>query len=204
VLGTAERAEDCCRPFDLRRNGTVLGEGAAFLVLEPLAQARARGATVHALLGGWSMAADLGGRAGTHESGEALYQCMSDALAMASLEPGQVDYVNAHGTGTRLNDRVEAQAIRRLFSHGVPCSSTKAVTGHCMGAAAALEALVCILALQRQRLPPSAGLDELDPECPVAPVRQTARLAEVRAVLSNSSGFWGHTAALLFRAAPPA
>lgn len=201
VLGQSAQAGDSCRPFDLRRNGTVLGEGAAFLVLERAGCARQRGAHIHAFLGGWALGMDSAGRTGIHESGDAIFETMRGALSMAELSPQAVGYLNAHGTGTRLNDRIEAGAIHRLFgAAGVPapCSSTKATTGHCMGAAAAIEAVACILALQRQFLPLSANCHEPDPDCPINLVRHASPPLPLRAVMSNSAGFWGHNASLLF------
>jgi len=197
VLGSHQTPGLTCRPFDAHRNGTVLGEGAAFLVLETLASAQKRGVRPLARLAGWAIGSEAGERTGIHETGDALRQVMNEALALAKLSPDQIGYVNTHGTGTRLNDRVEARAVREVLG-GVPCSSTKAVTGHCLGAAAAIEAIICLKALEAQLLPPSVNCAEPDPGCPVNLILGPPRAAQFAAALSNSCGFWGNNAALLF------
>ena len=126
---------------------------------------------------------------------------MQEALGRAGLRPEQVDYVNTHGTGTRVNDRAEAAALRALLGAAVervPCSSTKPVTGHCLGAAAAIEAVISILALEHQLVPPTINCRSLDPECRLDLVRDVARPALLQSVLSTSQGFWGNNAALVF------
>ncbi|MBI3876947.1 MAG: beta-ketoacyl-[acyl-carrier-protein] synthase family protein [Verrucomicrobia bacterium] len=199
ILGHDELPQRACRPFDANRNGTLAGEGAAFLVLESLVSARARGARPLARLAGWAMSSESSTRAGMSETGEGLFRVMRRALDVAELAPRHIGYINAHGTGTRLNDRAEASAIARLFAERpVPCSSTKPVTGHCMGASAALEAVITIMALQTQFLPPTANCEtpEVPPQLDL--ILGKARRAEVSAVLSNSAGFWGHDGALVF------
>jgi 3-oxoacyl-[acyl-carrier-protein] synthase II len=179
----------------------MLGEGAGFLVLETLAAARQRGVEPLALLAGWFIGAEGRERAGMDSSGEGLARVLRESLAAASLVPAEVGYLNLHGTGTRLNDLAEAQAVRIVFGDDGPpgCSSTKPITGHCMGAGAALEAIISIEALRRQLLPPSANCDQPDPECAIDLVRGQPRPAAVRAALSLSSGFWGNQGALVFR-----
>jgi 3-oxoacyl-[acyl-carrier-protein] synthase II len=207
ILGSHDDPRQACRPFDTTRNGTVIGEGAAFVVLESLASARRRGTPVHAQLAGWAFGADHFHYAAPPKDGEGLLRVMTQALAMAGLRAEQVDYINAHGTGTRLNDRLEVVALRRLLGERlgeVPCSSTKPITGHCLGAAAALEAVISIAALQRQCVPPTATCTQRDPDCPVDVVPVSARLTPLRVVMSNSLGFWGNNAALLFTEAPAA
>jgi 3-oxoacyl-(acyl-carrier-protein) synthase len=201
VLGSHPDPRLACRPFDVSRNGTVLGEGAAFLVLESLASARRRGARVHARLAGWAAGADGRHCTAPREDGQGLLRVMQQALARAGATPSRLDYINAHGTGTRRNDPLEVVALRGLLGErlaAVPCSSTKPVTGHCLGAAAAVEAVVCVLALQRQTVPPTAACDRSDPECPIDVVPGEARPAPLRLVMSNSLGFWGNNAALVF------
>ncbi len=201
ILGSHADPGQACRPFDVTRNGTLLGEGAAFLVLESLASARRRGVPIHAWLGGWALGSDHFQRAAPREDGEGLHQVMRQALAMAGLPAERLDYVNAHGTGTQLNDPLEAVALRHLLGerlHQVPCSSTKPVTGHCLGASPALEAIISILALQHQCAPMSANCTSLDPACPLDIVQASSRPCRLLAVMSNSLGFWGNNASLVF------
>jgi 3-oxoacyl-(acyl-carrier-protein) synthase len=205
ILGSHADPRRACRPFDVIRNGTLLGEGAAFLVLESLDSARRRGARIHAQLAGWAIGTEPCYRTAPREDGEGLLRVMVQALACAGVTAEQIDYINAHGTGTQLNDPVEVESLRRLLEgrlSEVPCSSTKPITGHCLGASPALEAVISIQALQHQCIPPTANCVELDPTCPIDAVRDGARPASLRLVLSNSLGFWGKNAALLF-AHPP-
>ena len=201
ILGTSADPRLACRPFHAERNGTVLGEGAAFLVLESLDSARRRGATIHARLAGWAMASDPCDPTSPSGEGEGLLRVMRQALAMAGLDAGGIDYINAHGTGTRLNDALEVLALHRLLGERlgqVPISSTKPITGHCLGAVPALEAVIAILALERQCVPPTANCTRLDPECPIDAVPGAARPTRLQVVMSNSLGFWGYNASLIF------
>jgi 3-oxoacyl-[acyl-carrier-protein] synthase II len=199
VLASHVDPARACRPFDTERNGTILGEGAAFLVLESPASARRRGALSQIQLAGWGLASEAGKRTGINRHHIALCHCMDRALEMAKASPVSLGYINAHGTGTDLNDRLEAQAINRLGTRSIATSSTKAVTGHCMGAAAAVEAVVSILAIQNQQLPPTANCECPAEDCPLELVLERPRTAVIRSALSNSSGFWGSNASLLFR-----
>ncbi|MGW0484083.1 beta-ketoacyl-[acyl-carrier-protein] synthase family protein [Nonomuraea sp. NPDC003214] len=193
---TAE-PQRACRPFDAGRDGFVLAEGAAFLILETLDGARARGAHVHAELAGYGRTNDAHHLLAPAPEGEGAYRCMRAALSDAGLSPGQVSHVNAHGTGTQLNDLTEAQAITRLFGpHAVPVTAVKAVTGHALGAAGAIEAVAAVLTLAHGTVPPTANLGTLDPRCEVDVVRE-ARPLPAGAVLSNSFGFGGHNATLI-------
>ncbi len=198
VLGNHEDPARACRPFAADRNGTVLGEGAAFLVLESADSANRRGARAQARLAGWGLSSEACQRTGITADADGLARAMTEALGLAGLDAAQIGYVNVHGTGTPLNDLCEARAMRRVFPQGVPCSSTKPVTGHCMGAGAALEAVLAILALQRQVLPPTAGAYPVDPDCAVDLIQAAPRPARVQAVMSNSAGFWGNCASLIF------
>ena len=204
VLASHPDPRFACRPFDAARNGAVLGEGAAFLVLESLASARKRGAPIYARLAGWAMNSEGSERTGMSADNASLHRSMCDALTVAAAAPTDVGYINAHGTGTQLNDRMEAEAINRLGAGKlrIPTSSTKPVTGHCMGAAAAIEAVICVLALERQSLPPSANCEEPSEDCPLDLVLNQPRRCAVKAVLSNSAGFWGNNASLLFTPSP--
>jgi 3-oxoacyl-[acyl-carrier-protein] synthase II len=200
ILGANADPRQACRPFDINRNGTLLGEGAAFLVLESLPRAHARGASIHGLLVGYASGSEPYHCTAPREDGAGLLQVMTEALAMARLQPGQIDYFNAHGTGTRLNDRIEVVAMRRLLEsrmNQVPCSSTKPITGHCLGASPALEAVICLYALKQQCVPPTANCTELDPNCPIDAVLGSVRPTPLQVVMSNSLGFWGNNASLI-------
>jgi nodulation protein E len=192
-------APDACRPFSLGRKGLVIGDGAGILVFEAEAHARARGATVLAEVAGFGMCADAGDIVAPDPEGAA--RAMRLALEDAGLSPCDIGYINAHGTGTLLNDRSEAQAIRAVFGPvAPPVSSTKGAHGHAIGATGALEALASILALQGI-LPPTLGFQVPDPDCALDVVPGTARAARVGAVLSNAFAFGGLNAVLAFRAA---
>jgi 3-oxoacyl-(acyl-carrier-protein) synthase len=201
VVGFHEDARLTCRPFDAMRNGLVPGEGSAFLILESARTAAARQAPVLARLAGWNMRLDNSGRTGVDEEGSGLVQVMEQALQLAGFDPEQIDYINAHGTGTKMNDAAEAPAVQKLFGRRaatVPCSSTKPITGHCLGATPALEAIICIKALQAQMVPPTANCPQPDPLCPINVQPLTARPAKISTVMSNSIGFWGYHASLIF------
>ena len=187
------------RPFDAGRDGFVMGEAAATLILEERESALARGATVLAEIAGYGSTADAHHITAPHPDGDGAVRAMQAALDEAGLSPSDIGYVNAHGTSTPPNDRVEALALRRVFGpSGPPVSSTKSMTGHTLGAAGALEALVCIQALRTGILPPTINLDDVDPDCALDHVANVARRSSVRAALSNSFGFGGHNATLVF------
>jgi 3-oxoacyl-[acyl-carrier-protein] synthase II len=193
--------EGASRPFDRGRDGFVIGEGAAILVLEELEHARARGAAICAEVVGYSATDDAFHIVAPDENGAGAIACMSRALASARLAPEQIDYINAHGTSTPLNDITETRAIKEVFgdhARRLAVSSTKSMTGHLLGAAGALEAILSIRALQTQRLPPTINLTDPDPECDLDYVPHTARAAPLQTVLSNSFGFGGHNACLIF------
>ena len=205
VMGAlSERNDDpegASRPFDRGRDGFVIGEGAAILVLEELEHARARGATIHAEVLGYGATDDAFHIAAPDENGAGAIACMSQALAAAGLAPEQIDYINAHGTSTPLNDITETRAIKAVFgdhARRLAVSSTKSMTGHLLGAAGALEAVLSIKALQTQCIPPTINLTDPDPECDLDYVPHTARAVPLQAVLSNSFGFGGHNACLIF------
>ncbi len=189
---------DGCRPFCLTRNGMVLGEGAAVFVLEPLARAKARGAPILAEIAGFGMSADAGDMVQPDPLG--AERAMRAALEDAALPPAAVDYINAHGTGTRLNDASEAQAIKAVFgSKPPPVSSTKSMHGHLLGAAGAVEALACLLALSEGLIAPTVGFRAEDPACALDLVVNEARAAAVEVALSNSFAFGGTNACLVLR-----
>ncbi len=187
------------RPFDTGRNGFVLGEGSAVLVVERADHAAARGAAGYADLLGWGASTDAHHPTMPRPDGEGAADSMRAALRSAALAPSDIDYVNAHGTGTKLGDSAEAAALRTVFGAGQPAvSSTKGATGHLLGAAGAVEAAVSVLALSGGLLPPTANLESPDPSHELDHVRGSARPAAVRHVLSNSFAFGGHNVSLVF------
>lgn len=191
---------DTCRPFSRDRRGMILGEGAAMLVLEPLDGALARGAHIHAEVAGFGMSADASHI--TQPSPDGAARAVRAALRDAGIGPEQVGYINAHGTGTSANDPTETTAIRAVFGAAadrLSVSSTKAVHGHALGAAAALEAAATILALRDGILPPTANFTEPDPECALDVLPNCARRAAIEWALSNSFAFGGLNAVLAFR-----
>lgn len=191
-----------CKPFDARRNGFVVGEGAAALVLESLASARARGARPYAEVIGYGASNDAYDMEASHESGRGPILAMRLALRKAGLPLEEIDYINAHGTGTPLNDRVETAAIKAVFgdhAYQLAVSSTKSMVGHLMGGAGALEALVTVKAIHEGVIPPTINYEVPDPECDLDYVPNVARHRPVRAALSNSVGLGGHNATVIFR-----
>jgi nodulation protein E len=193
-------APDTCRPFSKNRAGLILGEGAAMLVLETLEHARARGAKIYAELAGFGMSADAHHL--TNPLAEGAARAMNDALDDAGLSREQINYVNAHGTGTAANDSTETRALRQVFgSHAdnLAVSSTKSMHGHALGAAGALEAAATVLAMQGNFIPPTANFVERDPSCDLDIVPNEARAAQIEAALSNSFAFGGLNAVLAFR-----
>jgi nodulation protein E len=193
-------ASDTCRPFSKNRAGLILGEGAAMLVLETLDQARARGAKIYAELAGFGMSADAHHL--TNPLPEGAARAMNDALCDAGLSREQINYVNAHGTGTPANDSTETRALRQVFASyadNLAVSSTKSMHGHTLGAAGALEAVVTVLALRGDFIPPTANFLERDPACDLDIVPNEARTAQIEAALSNSFAFGGLNAVLAFR-----
>jgi 3-oxoacyl-[acyl-carrier-protein] synthase II len=190
------------RPFDKDRDGFVIGEGSGVVVLESLEHAEKRGARIYAELVGYGMSGDAYHMTGQPEDGDGAVRAMRGALESAQVSPDVVDYINAHGTSTPINDPNETLAIKRCFgerARTLAVSSTKSMTGHLLGAAGGLEAGITALAIHHQIVPPTINLDEPDPRCDLDYVPHTARPASVTYALSNSFGFGGTNAALLFR-----
>jgi 3-oxoacyl-[acyl-carrier-protein] synthase II len=190
------------RPFDATRDGFVMGEGSAMLILEDLDFARARGATALAELIGYGSTGDAHHITEPAPGGEGLVRAMRRALQKAGLRPDQVDYINAHGTSTPFNDRTETQAIKTCFgehAYRLAISSTKSMTGHTLGAAGAVEAVISIMAIQSGIIPPTINLRTPDPECDLDYVPNEARRATVNIAMSNSMGFGGHNTCLIFK-----
>ncbi|MEU7958942.1 beta-ketoacyl-[acyl-carrier-protein] synthase family protein [Micromonospora humida] len=191
---------EASRPFDRRRNGFVLAEGAALLVLERAGHAAARGARTYAEVAGYGSTTDAHHPTMPRPDGEGAADCMRAALARADVPPAEVGYVNAHGTGTKLGDIAESTALGKVFGvGGVPVSSTKALTGHLLGASGVVEAAACALALRAGLLPPTYHLDDPDPDCPADHVRDVPRASRAEFALTNSFGFGGQNVSLLLR-----
>lgn len=195
-----DQPERACRPFDATRQGTVLGEGAAFLVLESLDQALARGARVYAELRGYGSSMDAYAASDPDPTGRGAVDSMRRALRSAGIEPEAVDCVNAHGTGTPKNDAVETSAIKEVLgrrAHEIPVHSVKSMTGHMIAASGAVETAVAALTLARGIVPPTINLEKRDPQCDLDYVADGARAFSGRTVLSNSFGFGGQNATLI-------
>ena len=191
-----------CRPFDKNRDGFVIGEGAGILILEDLEFARRRGAPILAEVVGYGMSGDAFHITQPSEDADGAYRAMRNALADAKVQPEQVDYINAHGTSTPYNDKLETLAIKRLFgehAYKLAISSTKSMTGHLLGGAGGLEAGFSVLALRDQVLPPTINYETPDPDCDLDYVPNRSRPRHLEYVLSNSFGFGGTNASLLFK-----
>ena len=194
--------EAASRPFDALRDGFVLGEGAGVLVIESLRSATARGARIHAEIVGYGATADAHHVTAPAEGGAGAQLAMRRALREAGLQPSEVDYINAHGTSTPLNDRAETDAIKAVLgehAYRIPVSSTKSMTGHLLAAGGAVELMVCVLAMRDGVVPPTINLENPDPSCDLDYVPLVARRHETRVALSNSLGFGGHNATLVVK-----
>jgi 3-oxoacyl-[acyl-carrier-protein] synthase II len=197
-----EDPERASRPFDANRDGFVIGEGAGILILEELEHARERGAKIYAELIGYGMSADAFHITQPSEDGDGAVRVMMNAIHDAGIEPHEVDYINAHGTSTFYNDKLETMAIKRVFgdsAYSIPISSTKSMMGHLLGAAGGVEAGLLALALHDQVVPPTANYEKPDPDCDLDYVPNSARRAQIKHALSNSFGFGGTNAALLMK-----
>ncbi len=191
------------RPFDATRDGFVMGEGAGVVLLETLEHAESRGAEIHGELIGYGVTSDAYHITQPDPEGDGAYRSMAAALDDAGIAPEEIDYINAHGTSTPYNDRLETQAIRRLFgdhARRLAVSSTKSMMGHLLGAAGGVELIACALALRHQTIPPTINYTVPDPACDLDYVPNAARRARLRTVMSNAFGFGGHNAILILKA----
>ena len=189
------------RPFDKNRDGFVAGEGSAVLILESESHAKARGAKIYGEVLGYGLTDDAFHISAPAENGAGAAICMKNALADAGLAPNQVDYLNAHGTSTQLNDKSETAAVKTVFgehAYEMVMSSTKSMHGHLLGAAGALEAIICLKAMQENLIPPTINYETRDPICDLDYVPNTARSKTLNRVMSNSFGFGGHNASIIF------
>jgi 3-oxoacyl-[acyl-carrier-protein] synthase II len=194
--------EHACRPWDISRDGFIIGEGAGILVLEEMEHARRRGAPILAELVGYGMSGDAYHITSPAEDGDGAFRVMRNSLRDAKIEPNQIDYINAHGTSTPLGDRIETTAIKRVFTdhaYKVAVSSTKSMTGHLLGGAGGLEAGITVLAIHDQIAPPTVNLEQPDPECDLDYVPNHARPMKIDYALTNSFGFGGTNGCLIFK-----
>jgi 3-oxoacyl-[acyl-carrier-protein] synthase II len=190
------------RPFDRDRDGFILGEGAGMLVLEELEHAKARGAKIHGEIAGYGSTADAFRITDSHDEGRGAIACLKEALDGAQVDPDDIDYINAHGTSTAVNDSIETLAIKRTFgqaAYSVPISSTKSMMGHLIAAAGSVEAIVCLLTMRDGMLPPTINLENRDPECDLDYIPGESRRKKVDVTLSNSFGFGGQNITLILR-----
>jgi 3-oxoacyl-[acyl-carrier-protein] synthase II len=195
----AAMATERCQPFDLHREGLILGEGAGLLVLESEEHAVRRGASVRAEVGGYGLSCDAYHITRPRPDAVGSITAMREALARSGIGPDDVDFVNAHGTGTKANDVVETKLVSEIFgSRRVPISSIKSMLGHCMGAASALEAISCVMTVERGIYPPTIGYETPDPECDLDVVANTARAGRANVVVNNSLAFGGYNAVTCF------
>jgi 3-oxoacyl-[acyl-carrier-protein] synthase II len=197
-----DEPEKASRPFDADRDGFVIGEGSGIVILEELERARARGAKIYAEIVGYGMTADAYHITQPSEDGTGAVRVMQAAVNEAGVQPHEVDYINAHGTSTYYNDKIETAAIKRVFgdsAYSIPVSSTKSMMGHLLGAAGGVEAGIIAMSIRNQTIPPTANYDKADPDCDLDYVPKVPRRREVRYALSNSFGFGGTNAALLMK-----
>ncbi len=200
-----DEPQKACRPFDAGRDGFVMGEGAAMLMIEDMDHAIERGATILAELIGYGTSGDAFHLTAPAGGGEGSIRAIKMALGDAQVQPDDIDYINAHGTSTPLNDKFETLAIKKVFqeeAYRIPISSTKSMTGHLIGAAAALEAAITVLAIDRGEIPPTINLEDPDPDCDLDYTPHIPRRGKVKVALSNSLGFGGHNSVLVFRQPP--
>lgn len=195
-------APEVCQPFDRHRKGMIPGEGAAILVLEPLSRALKRGACIYAEVAGYGLSCDAHHMTAAHPQGDGAARAMAKALHHCGMKPAEVSYISAHGTGTPTNDQCETLAVKRIFqeqAYRIPISSIKSMLGHTMGAASAIEAAVCALAIFDDRIPPTMHLEDPDPECDLDYVPNAARDHQVRVAMNNAYAFGGNNSSVILK-----
>jgi 3-oxoacyl-[acyl-carrier-protein] synthase II len=195
-------APEVCQPFDRHRKGMIPGEGAGILVLEPLSRALKRGARVYAEVAGYGLSCDAHHMTAAHPQGDGAARAMEKALQHAAMQPHEVSYISAHGTGTPTNDQCETIAVKRVFkddAYHIPISSIKSMLGHTMGAASAIEAAVCALTIWHDCIPPTMHLEEPDPACDLDYVPNAARAHKVRVAMNNAYAFGGNNSSLILK-----
>jgi 3-oxoacyl-[acyl-carrier-protein] synthase II len=201
-----ERPEAACRPFDAQRDGFVMGEGAGVMVLEEAGYAEKRGAPIIAELVGYANTSDAFHLTAPDPNGISAMRAVQLAMDRAGVTPEEIDYINAHGTATILNDRTETNVIKSVFkdrAKKIPISASKSMLGHMLGAAGGIEAVITVLTIQNGVIPPTLNLTNPDPECDLDYVPEGARQTEVKTAISNSFGFGGHNSVLIFKKYTP-
>src|SRR5699024_10916822 len=202
ALSFSEDPKTASRPFDQNRDGFVMGEGAGVLVLETLETALERGAHIYGEIVGYGATGDAYHITAPAEDGEGAARAMQQALEDAELQPNDVDYINAHGTSTNLNDKYETMAVKTVFgeyAHELSMSSTKSMTGHLLGASGGIESIISVKAIEQDIMPPTMNYETKDPECDLDYIPNKAREKKLNVVLSNSFGFGGHNVSLAFK-----
>ena len=204
LAGDNEHPEKALKPFDLNRDGFIAGEGGASMILEDYEQAKARGANIYCEIIGYGSSNDAYDMIALHETGRGLKRAVNAAIRKAQIEPSEIDYINPHGSGTPLNDRVETMVFKEIMgaaAYKASVSSVKPITGHCMGASGSVEALACVMAIRDQKVPPTINYTTPDPECDLDYVPNVAKQRTVKVAMSTSVGLGGHNSCLIFREA---
>ena len=204
LAGDNEHPEKALKPFDLNRDGFIAGEGGAAMILEEYDHAKARGARIYCEVIGYGASNDAYDMISLHETGRGLKRAVNAAVRKAEIDAAEIDYINPHGSGTPLNDRVETLVFKEVMgeaAYQASISSVKPITGHCMGASGSVEALACVMAIRDQKVPPTINYTTPDPECDLDYVPNTAKSRPVRMAMSTSVGLGGHNAAVIFREA---
>jgi 3-oxoacyl-[acyl-carrier-protein] synthase II len=202
LAGDNEHPEKALKPFDLNRDGFIAGEGACAMVLEEYEQAKARGATIYCEVIGYGSSNDAYDMIALDEAGRGLKRAVRAALRKSEIDPATIDYINPHGSGTPLNDRVETLVFKEIMgkaAYGAAISSVKPITGHCMGASGSVEALACVMAIRDQKVAPTINYTTPDPECDLDYVPNVARARKVDIAMTTSVGLGGHNSAVIFR-----
>ncbi len=204
LAGDNEHPEKALKPFDLNRDGFIAGEGGGAMILEEYEQAKARGARIYCELIGYGSSNDAYDMIALHETGRGLKRAVNAAIRKAAIDPALIDYINPHGSGTPLNDRVETMVFKETMgeaAYSASISSVKPITGHCMGASGSVEALACVMAIRDQRVPPTINYTTPDPECDLDYVPNVAKQRPVHVAMTTSVGLGGHNSCLIFQEA---